>query len=201
MSQQIIDKDDKQSKSPCFTDLLTILRTRNNDCVHLGRVERGAVEMGSSGVLLKRKEEFDIEKSIRDVREAAEAANMIYLDGVGNKKNKDGTYKYFTVNLRDKALDSGFLAYIYGGAEDYEFELLSQVLDFLDKKHRYQHCVNIENFEGTKTTLGFLYEYLKRNKNDVFWFGESWQYTYDDIKKIASKKPYDPTWWHKDPRK
>jgi hypothetical protein len=47
--------------------------------------------------------------------------------------------------------------------------------------------------------FNFVYEYLKLNPDEYFWFGtDSHAFSWEDMKKLK-EKPYDPDWWAKIP--
>jgi len=70
--------------------------------------------MGLSGILLKKKEKFDFDKLIYDIRCAANEASIICLDGMEYEKNNNGTYEYVTFVLKDTEVetDNQFIMYV-----------------------------------------------------------------------------------------
>lgn len=152
--------------------------------------------MGISGMLLKCKEKFDFDKLRHDVKYAANQANVICLEGIGFKKNSNGTYEYMTFILRDKDKDDNeFLMYAFNDIDD----MIDGRYDFIDEKKNYQQCLNIESFVSSKMLLKFIYEYMKLNRDDIFYDELEWYYTFEDIEKIVNMKAYDAEWCYKNP--
>ncbi|WBW96122.1 hypothetical protein [Oceanirhabdus sp. W0125-5] len=155
--------------------------------------------MGLSGILLKKKEEFDFDKLIYDIRYAANKASIICLDGIEFEKNDDGRYEFMTFVLKDNEVDTDnqFIMYAYNDVEN----MLDGIFDFIDEKNNYQQCINIEDFRACKMLLNFIYEYMKLNLYDIFYNELKWYYTFEDIEKIAKSEIFDSEWCYKNPCK
>lgn len=153
--------------------------------------------MSLSGILLKSKEEFNFDKLINDIKYAANQSNIIYLEGMEFEKNDDGIYEFMTFVLQenDQDDDRQFLMYAYNDTD----EMVDGIFDFIDEKKNYQQCLNIEGFKSSKTLLNFIYEYMKLNKNDVFYDELNWYYTFKDIENIAKNEIFDSEWCYKKP--
>ena len=148
--------------------------------------------MGISGVLLKKKEKFNFDKLISDIKIAANSANIICVDGIEFQKQYYGPYQYVTLNLRDVEgeTDNDFLIYVYNDICD----MIDGMFDFIDSEKNYQQCINIENFNGCKMLFDFIYEYMKLNLDDIFYDELAWHYTFEQIEKIAKRDEFDLYW-------
>ncbi|ADZ85421.1 hypothetical protein [Cellulosilyticum lentocellum] len=153
--------------------------------------------MGISGILLKNKDEMNFEKLIRDIKCAAHQANIVCLEGLEFEKNNDGTYEYMTFILAEKEQDGNeFLIYAYNDTDD----MIDGMFSFINEKKNYQQCINIESFKSTKILLDFIYEYMKLNKDDIFYDELNWHYTFEEIEYIANMGTYDAQWCYKKPQ-
>lgn len=153
--------------------------------------------MGLSGVLLKKKEKFNFDKLIEHIEYAAYRSGFKCEEGVEYEKNAQGTYEYKTLSLQEEEEGSAnqFLIYIFNNAD----EIPSSTFAFIDDKSNYQQCINIEDFISSELILKFIYEYLKLNKDDIFYNEFEWHYTFKDIEKIVNSKVYDVNWCYKRP--
>ena len=101
-----------------------------------------------------------------------------------------------TFILRDKDKDDNeFLMYAFNDIDD----MIDGRYDFIDEKKNYQQCLNIESFVSSKMLLKFIYEYMKLNRDDIFYDELEWYYTFEDIEKIVNMNTYDAEWCHKNP--
>ena len=153
--------------------------------------------MGISGHILKKKEDTDINKLIKDVRDAANNAGLEprIESTIYDELNIEGVYT--TANIADTYDDiPGAQQWImYLCSNDYcldDFEWI------LEGGHLIRAII-IENFsECEKMLLDFLYEYLKLNPEDYFWDEFDWYYTFEDIKKIRQNE-FDRYWCYQNP--
>lgn len=154
--------------------------------------------MGLSGMILKKKEKFNFDKIIYDIRYAANEAGIICLDGMEFEKNDNGTYEFVTFVLKDTEgdTDNQFIMYVYNDVNN----MIDGMFNFIDEKSNYQQCINIENFRSCKMLLNFIYEYMKLNLDDIFYDELKWHYTFSDIEKIAKSEKFDSEWCYKNPR-
>ena len=154
--------------------------------------------MGLSGILLKKKEKFDFDKLIYDIRYAANEASIICLDGMEFEKNDNGTYEFVTFVLKDTEgdTDNQFIMYVYNDVNN----MVDGVFNFIDEKNNYQQCINIEDFRSCEMLLNFIYEYMKLNLDDIFYDELKWHYTFRDIEKIVKSEKLDSEWCYKNPR-
>lgn len=152
--------------------------------------------MGTSGFVLKKKENADFEKLIFDVKTAAYQACLIsHIESELYDSMDVGVYVHGNIaNTFDEVPGAQqWLMYIYSDGYDDEYDwLISEgnvfrVIIF----DRIRHCEEI--------LLDFLYEYFRRNPEDYFWCGDEWYFTFDDIARIKQRE-FDPLWCYKDPR-
>ena len=153
--------------------------------------------MGISGMLMKKKEDFNFNKLIYDIRDASKKAGIICVDTDSEKFRKDQKpgYECWTFNLRDieDDTDNLYLIYVYNDI----YRMTDGGYSFIDEKSNYQQCIHIENFHSCKMLFDFIYEYMKLNKEDVFWDEYKWHYTFEDIEKISKIEPFDEEWAYK----
>lgn len=152
--------------------------------------------MGLSGVILKRKEDINIEQLIEDILTAAHRAGVPIIMNEKEFSKKDGRFKYVTFNLFDVEKDeedNNMLMYLFNvSEEDYEEEF-----DWIRKEGKLIHIINMERFSlFEKMVLNFVYEYLCINQDDIFWAEGDLFYDYNAIKTIKNRK-FDESWWYK----
>ena len=154
--------------------------------------------MGLSGILLKKKEKFDFDKLIYDIRCAANEASIICLDGMEYEKNNNGTYEYVTFVLKDTEVetDNQFIMYVYNDVHN----MVDGMFNFIDDKNNYLQFIYIVDFWSCKMLLNFIFEYMKLNLDDIFYDELKWHYTFTDIEKIAKSENFDSEWCYKNPR-
>lgn len=147
-------------------------------------------------MILKRKENADIQRLIQDVRLAAERANLEprimekFYDSV------DGGV-YTTGNIADTYEDipeaQQWLMYVYSDDD------CTDRFDWIAEDAKLIRVMIIEDISDCeRILLDFLYEYLKRNPEDYFYAEEEWYYTYEDIVRIKQRE-FDPAWCYKKP--
>lgn len=156
--------------------------------------------MGTSGVILKKKETSDICKLIHDVKLVAKRGGYIpYVESqLFDCKWQQGV-EYTTGSVVDIyedefVLDSQqqwWFMYIYSdGFDDFEW---------LIKGENLFRAVVIEDLSNcSKMLLDFLYEFFKIYPDDYFWSERKWYYTYEDIVKIK-QEDFDRYWYCKNP--
>ncbi len=152
--------------------------------------------MGLSGLILKRKENADIHRLIRDITLAAEQADLqprINTD----LRNTRGGGVYTTGNIADSYEDipeaRQWLMYLYSDDD------CTDRFDWIAEGEKLIRVMIIEDISDCeRILLDFLYEYLKRNPEDYFYAEEEWYYTYEDIVRIKQRE-FDPTWCYKKP--
>lgn len=149
--------------------------------------------MGSSGSILKKREDIHIERLIEDINTAAIKANLcIYMnDKVFSKDNSD--FEYVTFNIFDAEKKQEILLYLFSiSDDDYDEEF-----DWIIKGEKLLHIINIEDiYTCEKLVLDFIYEYLCLNNNDIFWDEQNWFYDYNSI-NLIKKREFDNEWCYK----
>ena len=149
--------------------------------------------MGVSGIILKKREDIDIDHLINDINLAANRAGLeITMDEkVYSKTRKE--FEYVTFNIFDSGRKQDILLYLFNVSEyDYDEEF-----DWIAPGDKLVHIINIEDFDTCeKLMLDFIYEYLSINRKDIFWDEQDWFYDYDSIKRIKSKE-FDNEWCYK----
>jgi len=160
--------------------------------------------MGTSAVILSKKEKYSPEKLLADTIIASfHSDTSLYFH---NNKNftEDGKFSYATLNINNKFFletgESSFIFYIHGiespSIEFYYHEDLG-----IDTNLLLCQVGHIEDIYGVQELIfQFIYEYLKINPDDYFWITDNdWMYSWDDIQKLKSL-PYDPDWCYKNPK-
>lgn len=156
--------------------------------------------MGSTGVILQKRDNVDLKKAIEDIKVAAGRANLkIILSGRIEKCEFEGNFSTI-VNLANKFDNSDdeqqLLLYVYSqGEKDYLDEF-----DWIRKDGHLIQSINIEDISGCEEILlSFLYEYMSINPDVVFWDEYQWAYSYSDVVRIKNKE-FDELWCYKNPQ-
>ena len=160
--------------------------------------------MGTSAVILTKKEGYSPEKLLADSIVAAFHAGVTLYFHNNQQYDKEGHFSYTTLNINERPFyDSGnssFLFYIHSkkspSIDFYYHENLG-----LDAELELSQVGHIEDIYGVqKLIFIFIYEYLRVNPNDLFWITDyDWIYTWEDMQNLKSL-PYDPDWCYKDPK-
>ena len=147
--------------------------------------------MGVSGSILKRREDIDIEQLIDDINMAANRAGLPII--MNKKVFSQNRFQFVTFNIFDAEKKQDILLYLFNiSDDDYDEEF-----DWIIPGGKLIHIINIEDFDSCeKLMLDFIYEYLRINKNDIFWDEQDWFYDYNSIKCIKSKE-FDNEWCYK----
>lgn len=147
--------------------------------------------MGVSGSILKRREDIDIEQLIDDINMAANRAGLPII--MNKKVFSQNRFQFVTFNIFDAEKKQDILLYLFNISDgDYDEEF-----DWIIPGGKLIHIINIEDFDSCeKLMLDFIYEYLRINKNDIFWDEQDWFYDYNSIKSIKSKE-FDNEWCYK----
>ena len=122
------------------------------------------------------------------------AANRAGLPIIMNKKVfSQNRFQFVTFNIFDAEKKQDILLYLFNiSDDDYDEEF-----DWIIPGGKLIHIINIEDFDSCeKLMLDFIYEYLRINKNDIFWDEQDWFYDYNSIKSIKSKE-FDNEWCYK----
>lgn len=153
--------------------------------------------MGLSGILLKEKNKIIFNDLVDNIKIATKNANLEYILGGEMEQNDDGSYEYITMNIIDRKAENtrDFLMYIYNKSDS----IYDNDFDWIRKEKYLNQIINIENFsECEDMLLKFVYEYLKLNKEDIFYDELKWYYTLEDIQKIHNSL-FDKEWCYKPP--
>ncbi len=147
--------------------------------------------MGVSGSILKRREDIDIDQLIDDINMAANRAGLPII--MNKKVFSQNRFQFVTFNIFDAEKKQDILLYLFNiSDDDYDEEF-----DWIIPGGKLIHIINIEDFDSCeKLMLDFIYEYLRINKNDIFWDEQDWFYDYNSIKSIKSKE-FDNEWCYK----
>ncbi|WP_088830478.1 hypothetical protein [Paenibacillus tyrfis] len=155
------------------------------------------------GIVLKNRLEHSVEKMLSDVIVSVFRSNLKLVFGNRLFYNKDGSLRSVEMTISDRPLYLGdtenFTFWIERIDEKYVNEKEDEEYDWVDEgKNLYQvgYIENIRDIEGI--VYKFVYEYLKLNPNDYFWF-EDYAFCYKDMEKL-SKLPYNPDWCYTNPR-
>ena len=147
--------------------------------------------MGVSGSILKRREDIDIDQLIDDINMAANRSGLPII--MNKKVFSQNRFQFVTFNIFDAEKKQDILLYLFNiSDDDYDEEF-----DWIIPGGKLIHIINIEDFDSCeKLMLDFIYEYLRINKNDIFWDEQDWFYDYNSIKSIKSKE-FDNEWCYK----
>lgn len=149
--------------------------------------------MGSSGCILKRRKDINIEQLINDIELAAKKANLLTQMGKKHYSKDTNEFEYVTFNIFDSDMEQDVLLYLFNISE-YDYD---EKFDWIAPGEKLIHIINVEDFYlCERLMLDFIYEYLPINKNDIFWDEQDWFYTYDSIKTIKNRE-FDKDWCYK----
>ncbi|WFD08959.1 hypothetical protein [Tepidibacter hydrothermalis] len=92
--------------------------------------------MGLSGILLKKKHEFDFDKLTHDIMHSANKASIICLDGIKFEKNDDGRYEFvtFIFKYNEGDTENQFIMYAYNDVDN----MVNGIFNFIDQENNYQ---------------------------------------------------------------
>lgn len=149
--------------------------------------------MGSSGSLLKRKDDIVIKQLIDDISTAAIRANLHIKMNEKVFSEDRSNFKYVNFNIYDTKKEDDILLYLFNiSDEDYD-----EKFDWIIKGGKLVHVINVEDFDShEKLMLDFVYEYLSINKNDIFWDEQDWFYDFNAIRYLKEEK-FDSEWCYK----
>lgn len=149
--------------------------------------------MGSSGSLLKRKEDIDIKQLIEDINMAAIRANLHIKMNEKVFSEETSIFKYVTFNIYNTKKEDDILLYLFNiSDEDYD-----EKFDWIINGGKLVHVINVEDFDShEKLMLDFVYEYLSINKSDIFWGEQDWFYDYNTIRHLREEW-FDSEWCYK----
>lgn len=160
--------------------------------------------MASSGHIFKDRTDFNIYKTIHDVKLAAkQSGNEARIDSniVCEKKAV-----YTEGNVANTYADVSWsqqlvlIIYEYSIFNDLDAEGWEK-MGCIPKGGDMSQVIYIDNISDCEPVLShFLYEYLKLNPKDVFCpEGYNWYFTYKDIERIIQKNRIDNSWYNKNP--
>jgi len=155
--------------------------------------------MGCTGVVLQKREDIDLVKTINDIALAAKKAGLELRLNEHIEKGKYEANYYTYANLANKFDGSEdeqqVLMYVYSQGEDDYLE----EFDWIRKDGHLIQSINIEDISGCEEImLDFLYEYMSLNQDVLFWDEYEWAYSYSDIIKIKNSE-FDKEWCYKKP--
>ncbi len=147
-------------------------------------------------MILKRKENADIQRLIWDVKLAAERANLEPRIKEKFYESVDGGV-YTTGNIANTYEDipeaRQWLMYLYSDDD------CTDSFDWIAEGEKLIRVMIIEDISDCeRILLDFLYEYFKRNPEDYFYAEEEWYYTHEDIVRIKQTE-FDQVWCYKKP--
>jgi hypothetical protein len=159
--------------------------------------------MGTSGVVLKNREAFQEETLLSDVIKVAFRKNMYLSFGGYVKRNSNGSFRHTMLNIASKP------PYIEETTQQFIFNIWcienksinETEFDWVEKDKKLYNIACIEEVYGAEElAFHFVYEYLKLNPNDYFWFDSyEWVFSLKDMEKLNAL-PYDSNWCYKNPK-
>ncbi len=157
--------------------------------------------MGSTGVILKDKLGFSVEKFIDDIKRASANANLnIYINNT--TYNDDGRTKGLSMNLSDNQLVHGKEQQIIIDINSYDKEYsFSHLFKWVDNGKELLRIAFIDLIDGNERLFyQFVYQLFKINPNGYLWLdGYKWVYTFETLEKLR-QLPFDSEWCYKDPK-
>ena len=156
--------------------------------------------MGTSGFILKKREDVNIYQMIDEVKAAAGRAGLLSpIDPEFEDYSSSRGGVYVMGNIANTFEE-------VPGAEDMPIYIFSDGVDEHDWIVGGGRLINVLIFDFTsgckRVLLDFLYEYFRSNSEDYFWlegYEHRWYYTADDIARIKQRE-FHPDWCCWDPR-
>lgn len=160
--------------------------------------------MGVSGTILKNRLDYSIEKLLSDITIAVNSAGINMISSGETVYNQDGSFRYKTLNISSASFDieepDQFLFYVSSIDEKLIDEESDKEFDFIENGKKLYKVAWIEEVSGNENVVfKFVYEYLKLNPNDYFWFEDEFAFNYQDMSNL-SKLPFDSEWCYKNPK-
>lgn len=161
--------------------------------------------MGTSGVILKSRCDFSVEKLLSEVMIVTFRAKLNLYFHNSTEYNDDGSFKSTSLNISDKPLYQDNALQLLFRISEIKKECINEYgdteFDWVDKGKKLYYVACIENISTVeKLSFKFIYQYLKLNPNDYFWVDwYKWAFSLEDMEKLK-KLPYDPDWCYKDPK-
>jgi len=156
--------------------------------------------MGSTGVILKDKLEFSVDKFLDDIKLASANANLnIYINRT--TYNDDGSAKESSMNLIDNQLVDGKEQQIIVSISSYDKDNnFSHLFKWVDNGKELFRIAFIDLIDGNERLFyKIMYELFKINPNCYLWLdGYKWVYTFETLEKLR-KLPFDSEWCYKNP--
>ncbi len=154
--------------------------------------------MGTSGFILKKRENIEIYQLIHEVKAAADRAGLLSPIDPEIQEWAGEVYAMGSIANTFEEIPGAEAMPIYiHSADDEKYD---DQYDWLVEGGRLNNAVFFD-FVGNceRILLDFLYEYLKSNPEDYFLCEGDWYYTFDDIARIK-ERGFDPMWCYIDPR-
>ncbi len=160
------------------------------------------------GIILKKKEEIKADKVIQDIENAAENANLKIKRGKKSySEDRESLFVEFKIadsieHLTD--IRKRIILYFFSKVEQEE-----EKYDWIARGEKLTFAIKVEGlYEHEKIALDFLYEYLKINREDIFWNYFEWFYDYEAMKEIKEKElireipktEFEEEWCYKKPK-
>lgn len=163
--------------------------------------------MGTYAHILKNWEKHNPEKVFIDTALICFRINaMLYYH---NDKTffEDGRLRHVYMGIIDDKVSIGenndrqFILNIQGVNIDDIAVGLDKDMDYLIPNAKLCSLAYIEKVRENNTELifRFVYEYLKLNPDEYFWFEWDYAFSWEDLKKLK-ERPFDKNWCFKDPR-
>ncbi|NLD51002.1 MAG: hypothetical protein GX660_27990 [Clostridiaceae bacterium] len=156
--------------------------------------------MGSTGVILKDKLEFSVDKFLDDIKRASANAKLnIYINST--TYNDDGSIKESSMNLLDNQLIDGKKQQIIVSISSYDKENnFSHLFKWVDSSKELLRIAFIELIDSNERLLyQLIYELFRISPNSYLWLdGYKWVYTFKTLEKLR-ELPFDSEWCYKNP--
>jgi hypothetical protein len=162
--------------------------------------------MGTYAHILKNWEKHNPEKLFVDTALICFRINVMLHFNNSSTYFEDGRFKHTYLSIVDDAgfvkvdNDRQFIFNIQGvNIENISVDVDTD-FDYLVPNAKLCSLAYIEKVRGDNIELifRFVYEYLKINPDEYFWFEGDWVYSWEDMQKLKSL-PFDPDWCFKNP--
>lgn len=157
--------------------------------------------MATSTFFLVEKGKYSMDRFLGSMAVAAFHSNAHFYYEGGKYLYSDGELESaLTYVLYDLEVDDNKIILYIDGENKAELNTPFVPMRGLDPSIEYSRVGCIEDaFNSERLLYDLVYEYLKRNPNDYYWYEAcKWVFGLKDFEKLR-KYPYDPDWLYKDP--
>lgn len=155
------------------------------------------------GFILKSRLEYSVEKLLSDIIISVFKADINLVFGNRTRYREDGSFKAVEMTISKYPLykdNSETFNFWIESIEEKHIEYKDTEFDWVEKDKKLHNIAYIDNVRDyEELAFKFVYEYLKLNPNDYFWFEDDYAFNFEDMERL-SKLPFDSNWCYKNPK-